>query len=234
MRRWTVADVMTERVVSVMATATYKEIVETLQRHRISAVPVVNERGQVIGVVSEADLLPRLELPTQPVPMPWNRRGRASLDKAAAATASELMTAPAVTISRQAAITAAARIMHHQRIKRLPVVDEQSHLVGIVSRTDLLRPYLRTDDLIRAEIRDEILLRTLWIDPETVQVEVQRGVVTLTGATDRLSTADIIVRMCRGVPGVIDVVDRIVPDRDDTADLHRHNLMGATVKVMAP
>jgi CBS-domain-containing membrane protein len=215
MRRWTVADVMTERVVSVMATATYKEIVETLQRHRISAVPVVNERGQVIGVVSEADLLPRLELPTQPVPMPWNRRGRASLDKAAA-------------------ITAAARIMHHQRIKRLPVVDEQSHLVGIVSRTDLLRPYLRTDDLIRAEIRDEILLRTLWIDPETVQVEVQRGVVTLTGATDRLSTADIIVRMCRGVPGVIDVVDRIVPDRDDTADLHRHNLMGATVKVMAP
>jgi osmotically-inducible protein OsmY len=84
------------------------------------------------------------------------------------------------------------------------------------------------------EIRDEVLLRTLWIDPEKAGVDVADGVVRLTGTVDRKSTADIIVRTCPGVAGVVDVVDQIVPDRDDTAELNRHNLMGATVKVLAP
>ena len=98
----------------------------------------------------------------------------------------------------------------------------------------MLRPYLRTDDEIREEIRDEVLLRTPWIDPDTLDVAVENGVVTLTGTADRLSTVDIIGRMCRGVAGIVDVVNEVVPERDDTAELHRHNPMGATVKVMAP
>ena len=234
MRRWIVADVMTEKVVSVVASASYKEIVETLQRYRITAVPVVDARGEVVGVVSEADLLPRLEDPDDPAPMFSRRRMRIALDKAAAGVAADLMTTPAVTIGPRAATTTAAQIMDRQRVKRLPVVDDAGGLVGIVSRADLLRPFLRTDDVIRTEIRDEVLLRTLWIDPERVGVDVVDGVVTLTGTVDRKSTAGIIVRTCLAVAGVVDVVDEIVPDRDDTADLNRHNLMGATVKVMAP
>jgi BON domain-containing protein len=79
-----------------------------------------------------------------------------------------------------------------------------------------------------------VLLRTLWIDPDTLDVAVDGGVVTLTGTADRLSTVRIIGRMCRGVAGVVDVVNEIVPERDDTAELNHHNLMEATVKVMAP
>jgi CBS domain-containing protein len=232
MRRWTVGEVMTERVVSVMANTPYKQIVKSLQRHRVSAVPVLDERHHVIGVVSEADLLPKLEMPDDGTL--GRRHRRHARAKAGGDIASELMSTPAVTIGPDAAIPAAARVMDSERVKRLPVMDEQGRLVGIVSRSDLLRPFLRTDDDIREEIRDQVLLRTLWIDPDTLDVAVDNGVVTLTGTADRLSTIDIIGRMCRGVAGVVDVVNEIVADRDDTAELHRHNPMGATVKVMAP
>jgi CBS domain-containing protein len=232
MRRWIVGDVMTEKVVSVTADTPYKQIVKSLQRHRVSAAPVVDKRDRVIGVVSEADLLYKLELPSHgELGRRQRRRARA---KAHGDIASELMSAPAVTIGPKAAIPAAARAMDSERVKRLPVVDDSGHLVGIVSRADLLRPFLRADGEIREEIREQVLLRTLWIDPDTIDVAVDDGVVTLTGTTDRLSTVDIIGRMCRGVAGVVDVVNEIVPDRDDTGELHHHNPMGATVKVMAP
>jgi CBS-domain-containing membrane protein len=233
MRRWSVGDVMTGKVFSVGASTPYKQIVASLQRHRVSAVPVVDEHHHVIGVVSEADLLPKLERPDDP-PMFDRKQRRQARAKAEGDVASELMSAPPVTISPQAAISAAARLMDSERVKRLPVVDDQGRLVGIVSRADLLRPFLRTDDEIRQDIRDQVLLRTLWIDPDTLDVAVDGGVVTLTGTADRLSTADIIVRMCRGVAGVVEVVNEIVADRDDTAELNRHNPMGATVKVMTP
>jgi CBS domain-containing protein len=233
MRRWTVGDVMTGKVVSVTADTPYKQIVKSLQRHRVSAVPVVNDEGHVIGVVSEADLLPKLETPDETM-FGRNKHRRRIRAKARGDIASELMSAPAVTIGPEAAIPAAARVMDSERVKRLPVVDDQGRLVGVISRSDLLRPFLRGDDEIRAEIRDQVLLRTLWIDPDTLDVAVDGGIVTLTGSTDRLSTVDIIGRMCRGVAGVVDVVNEIAPDRDDTAELHHHNPMGATVRVMAP
>ena len=231
MRRWFVRDVMTENVVSVTADTPYKQIVESLQRHRVSAVPVVDEGDYVVGVVSEADLLPKLEAPVETTFGYKLRRGARA--KAGGDIASELMSAPAVTIGAETAISAAARIMDSERVKRLPVVDGRGRLIGVVSRTDLLRPYMRGDDEIRDEIREQVL-RTLWIDPDTLDVAVDTGVVTLTGTADRLSTVDMIGRMCRGVAGIVDVVNEVVPDRDDTAELNRHNPMGATVKVMAP
>lgn len=236
MRRWTVEDVMTENVVSVGEQTTYKEIVETLARHKISAVPVVNDGGRVIGVVSEADLLHKVEFQgAEPLTHLLERKQRRQArEKATGDVAAELMTRPAVTIGRHDAFSAVARIMDQERIKRLPVVDEQGSLVGIVSRTDLLRMYLRVDTALADEIRDEVLLRTLWIDPATIAVEVDRGVVTLTGKADRRSTMEIIVRLCEAVPGVVDVVNHIVPAYDDTADLRRKNLMGATVKETTP
>jgi len=236
MRRWTVQDVMTESVVSVGEHTAYKDIVETLARHKVSAVPVVDDDGRVVGVVSEADLLHKLEFQgVQPLTHLLERKQRRQArEKATGDMAAELMTGPPVTIGRQDTVSGAARIMDQERIKRLPVVDEQGRLVGIVSRADLLRVYLRVDAAIADEIRDEVLLRTMWIDPATMTVAVDRGVVTLTGSADRRSTMEIIVRLCEGLPGVVDVVNQIVPAYDDTADLRRKNLMGATVKETTP
>jgi CBS domain-containing protein len=120
--------------------------------------------------------------------------------------------------------------MDDERVKRLPVVDEQGHLVGIISRRDLLRVYLRDDAAIRDDIREQVLRQTLWIDPDTITVEVDRGVVTLGGTADRRSTVGIAVRLCEAVDGVVDVVDNIGYEYDDTADLNRRNLMGSTVR----
>jgi CBS-domain-containing membrane protein len=236
MRRWTVADVMTQNVVSVEANVSYKDIVETLARHRVSAVPVVDTAGHVVGVVSEADLLHKLELPGPGGlrAMLERKQRREARDKADGNVAAELMTTPPVTVRPEVTVAAAARALDFQRVKRLPVVDGEGRLVGIVSRGDLLRVYLREDEAIRAEIEKQVLLRALWLEPGTVDVAIEHGVVTLTGTADRQSTVEIIGRLVQGVAGVVDVVNGIVPSYDDTADLHRHHLMGATVKETTP
>lgn len=147
MRRWTVRDVMTDSVASVTVDTPYKEIVEKLAQYGVSAVPVIDGSGRVLGVVSESDLLHRMEL-TGLEPhfhLLERKQRRAARAKASAQTAGELMSSPAVTVSSGASLPAVARIMDQERVKRLPVVDDQSRLVGIVSRSDLLRMYLRED-----------------------------------------------------------------------------------------
>jgi CBS domain-containing protein len=236
MRIWTVKDVMTDNVVSVREDTSYKEIVETLSRYGVSAVPVVDNDNRVLGVVSEADLLHKMEFSgLEPHVHLLERKGRrVARAKASGDVAHDVMSSPAVSVSSGASLTAVARMMDHERVKRLPVVDEQGRLLGIVSRVDLLRVYLRDDAAIRDEIRDQILRGTLWIDPETVTVSVDRGVVTLGGSVDCSSTAQIVVRLCRSVGGVVDVIDEMTYEYDDTADLHRRNVMGATVKETVP
>jgi CBS domain-containing protein len=202
MKKHTVAEVMTRDVVAVRASTGYKEIVETLANHSVSAVPVVNDEGRVLGVVSEADLLYKTEYADQPHPSSrlWERkRVRAARAKAAADTAADLMTVPAVSIGPRDRISAAARLMDAEAVKRLPVVDEHGQLVGIVSRKDLLRLYLREDGEIEREIRDDVFLRALWIDPVDISIEVAQGVVTLV----------------QGVAGVVDVVNHLTYHVDD-------------------
>ena len=218
MKKHTVAEVMTRDVVSVRASTGYKEIVETLANHSVSAVPVVDEAGRVLGVVSEADLLYKTEYADQPHPSArlWERkRVRAARGKAAADTAEALMTAPAVSIGPRAKVGAAARLMDVESVKRLPVVDEQGQLVGIVSRADVLRLYLREDGDIAREIRDEVFLHSLWIDPREISIEVAQGVVTLGGTLDRYSTVDIVVELVQSVAGVVDVVNHLTYHVDD-------------------
>jgi CBS domain-containing protein len=218
MNKHTVAEVMTREVVSVRATTGYKEIVETLANHSVSAVPVVDEAGRLLGVVSEADLLYKTEYADQPHPSArlWERkRVRAGRGKAAADTAGDLMTAPAVSIDPRAKVGAAARLMDVESVKRLPVVDEQGQLVGIVSRADVLRLYLREDVDIAREVRDEVFLHSLWIDPREISIEVAQGVVTLGGTLDRYSTIDIVVELVQSVAGVVDVVNHLTYHVDD-------------------
>jgi CBS-domain-containing membrane protein len=112
-------------------------------------------------------------------------------------------------------VAEAARLLHRHQIKRLPVVDPAGPLLGIVSRADLLKVFLRSDDQIAREVRQEVLLRALWVNPDTVVVEVRDGVVTLIGQLERRSLIPMAVSLVRGLDGVVDVVDRLTFEVDD-------------------
>jgi CBS domain-containing protein len=230
MRRHTVAEVMTTDVVTVREQTGYKEIVETMAVLGISAVPVVDDDGRVIGVVSEADLLLKVEHAGMPPDLSVlrRRRVRAALAKADGDRAGDIMTSPAAVVSPDETIAVAAKRMDTEKVKRLPVVDRNGRLVGIVSRRDLLRPFLRADDEIRQEILDEVLLATMWMDPRDFTVTVEQGIVTLHGTVERKSVAPILVGLIRSVAGVVDVIDRLAFRYDDT-----HRVDGPTTAYVA-
>ena len=213
-----VRDVMSTDIAVVGPDTSYREIVEVLAARRVSGVPVVDGSDHVLGVVSEADLLYKVERAGQhDAPRVFPRHGeRAARAKAAGEVAEDLMSTPAVTVRADASVPYAAKVMESKRVKRLPVVNEDGRLVGIVSRADLLMVHLRPDEDIRREIIDEVLERALWLDPDPVSVAVDEGVVTLAGRLDRKSTAVIAVRLAEAVPGVVDVVDELEYDQDDT------------------
>jgi CBS domain-containing protein len=216
MRTWRVEDVMTTDVVAVTEDTPYREIVDTLTERRVSAVPVVDEFNQVTGVVSEADLLHKIEMAGNGERRVFTgRRRRAAQAKATGAAARDLMSTPAITVRPGTPVAAAAKLMDDERVKRLPVTDESGRLLGIVSRADLLKVYLRPDDDIEREVVEDVLHRTLWVDPEAVRAQVSNGVVTLSGRADRRSTAELAVKLTRAVGGVVDVVDRLGFEYDD-------------------
>jgi CBS domain-containing protein len=208
---------MTCEVVTVEEHTPLKEITQLLADCRISAVPVLDPDARVVGVVSEADLLPKQELPEGPpgARLLEGRRRRQTRAKATGDTAVELMTAPAITIAPDASLAEAARLLHRHQIKRLPVLDPAGPLLGIVSRADLLKVFLRSDDQIDREVRQDVLRRALWVDPDTIDVEVGDGVVTLTGQLERRSLIPITISLVHGVAGVVDVVDRLGFEFDD-------------------
>ncbi|GAB1646318.1 CBS domain-containing protein [Krasilnikovia sp. MM14-A1259] len=213
LKKWTVDDVMTTKVISVSPDALYRAVVDTLMAHRFSAVPVVDDFHRVLGVVSEADLLNKIEFAGDEPRLFESRKRRRQRDKSQAVTAQDLMTAPAVdAISGVTTVAGAARRMDENDVKRLPVVDDLGRLVGIVSRGDLLKVHLRSDDDIREDVENDILLVG---DSAGVRVTVAGGVVTVTGAVERWSTSDIAERHVRQVLGVVDVVNQLSYEFDD-------------------
>jgi CBS domain-containing protein len=209
---------MSREVITVEKQTPFKEIAQLMADVQISAVPVLDTDGRVVGIVSEADLLLKEEYPQGP-PGGWlfeGRHRRQARAKAAGDTAVELMTAPAITVGPDATVAEAARLLHRHQIKRLPVVDPAGPLVGIVSRADLLKVFLRSDDQIAQDVRRDVFQRALWVDPDTVSVEVRDGVVTLTGQLERRSLIPIAVSLVHGVDGVVEVVDRLGFELDDS------------------
>ena len=205
----TVQDVMTARVVSVPESAGYKDIVTLLRRHRVSAVPVVDSAGRVTGVVSEADLLAKQTAPALPagaVRMAWRLRERS---KASAVTAAELMTSPAVTVLPDADVAKAARLMRDRQVKRLPVVDADGRLAGIVSRMDVLSVYERPDAQIRGEVATGVIAGRFLLDPPDFEVTVRSGIVTITGQAETRAVALGLLGAVRDVEGVVAVRDRL-------------------------
>ncbi len=215
MKRWTVADVMTHDVVCVGEETGYREILGVLAERRISAVPVIDESGRIVGVVTEADLLHKVEIGEERRLFERSRR-RAARAKSHADRARELMTAPAVTARADATLAEVASLLEAKGIKRLPVVDAGGRPIGIVSRSDLLKAYSRGDSEIREDIVQGVLRDTLWIDPEPLQITVERGVVRLAGQVDRKTTALSVGHMCVLVPGVIEVHNGLTWEMDDT------------------
>jgi CBS domain-containing protein len=212
-----VKDLMTTQVVTVEPETPFKEIVARLAEHRVSALPVVDDHGLVLGVVSEADLLLKEEFPEpdRDIPLFWTKRRRLERDKAAATTARDLMSIAVVSVSPDATVAEAARSMHRAGVKRLPVVAEGGRLVGIVSRGDLLRVFDRPDQDIRREIMDEVIVGEFMMDPNRFFIHVNDGVVVLQGQVERRSILPFLVRAVRGVEGVVRVEDRLAYDLDD-------------------
>jgi CBS domain-containing protein len=205
----TVQGVMTASVVAVREDADFKEIVTALRSRRISAFPVLDEAGRVIGVVSEADLLAKEATPGPPpglVRLAWLLKERS---KATGVTAAEIMTKPAVTIREDAAVADAARLMQSHRVKQLPVVDDGGRLRGIVSRADVLSVFERPDAEIRDEVVKGIIGAEFGLDPELLAVTVRSGIVTVTGSVERRADALGLLGAVRHAEGVVGVRDRL-------------------------
>jgi CBS domain-containing protein len=214
MMSWTVADVMTKDVVAVGPDEDFKSVAKLMHLHEVSALPVVDQNGKIVGIVSESDLLAKERERGAKRPLfgvRWSEDGTA-----AARTAREVMTSPAICITPDASIPEAARLMYREAVKRLPVIDERGDLLGIVSRADLLKTFTRSDESIRRDIVEEVIKKALFIDPRTVHVEVSNGLVRLTGELETKSLAKLLVQMAERVEGTVAVDSKLTGRLDDT------------------
>jgi CBS domain-containing protein len=203
--RRTVADVMTARVHVAGPLTPFKLLVRLIEENRVSAIPIVDVNGVPVGIVSESDLL-------------HMRRRQRERAKADGVVASDLMTTPPITVASTTTLTGAAKMMQVRNVRRLIVVDERGRIAGVVSRSDLLQVFLRTDEELRDEIVDRLIpaLMLSGEEPVGVEVEVLYNVVTLTGEVDRKSDADILARMTRELDGVVEVVSQLTYRWDDS------------------
>ncbi|MER6250420.1 CBS domain-containing protein [Streptomyces sp. NPDC001584] len=193
MKHTQVGDVMTACVISVGRSTTFREIAKLLAAHDITGLPVVNEDDRVVGVVSESDLLARKAL-----------------------TAADIMSAPAVTVRAQESVSEAGRRMTRRGVERLPVTDEEERLIGIVTRRDLLRVFLRPDTEIRRLVSEDVLSDSIGALAGAVDVHVLDGVVTLAGRLERQSQIPLALRLTAQLDGVVAVVDELTARTDDS------------------
>jgi len=218
MSRWNVADVMTYGAVSVQQDTPFKEIVDILEAHRINAVPVVDDVDHVIGLVSSADLLSKIEFAgDNRIHLFEGRHTRQARDKAGATAAGDLMTSPVVTVVATTSLVNAAKVMESAELKRLPVVDDLGRLIGMLTRQDLLKVFLRSDAEICHEIDTQVVHELTGTDPSRIHVEVDNGVVTLLGEIDSAALIPVVVRQIERVDGVVDVVSHLSCEADEQA-----------------
>lgn len=199
-----VGDLMAVDVTTIRPDESLHEAAQRLVEHKISGMPVVDERDRVIGVVSESDILvkerrsePAGRLATWLIELPGESERRRD-----AITVDQAMSSPAIVVDAGRSVSEAAALMLDEGVHRLPVLDE-GRLVGIVTRSDLLRAFARTDAEIEHEIREDVLRRSLWISPEDVQVSVDHGAVVLRGNVETESEAELVKRFVFRVPGVV-------------------------------
>ena len=216
-----VNELMTEEVLTIGPEAPIKDIAKVLIANGISGLPVCDIEGRVLGVVSEGDILYKEHDPREGHiggPLRWIVDGTSSdkgYMKANALTARTAMTAPAITIAPYESAAMAARIMCERHVNRLPVVRD-GMLVGIVTRADLVRAFIRTDAEIERELKEDVLERTMWLDLGKVEVSVQDGRAALSGRLHIRSDVELLNRLVARVPGVVTVDSTIGWNVDDT------------------
>ncbi|MGH2655540.1 MAG: CBS domain-containing protein [Actinomycetota bacterium] len=221
MRKLKVESVMTPEVVTASPETPFKELTRLMSEHRISGIPIVDEDRRLVGIVTEADLLwseKEREPKRRSRFLEWfiDRKRLAEIERVAPdLRARDLMTREVVTVGPQTPVREAVVRLLRAGVKRLPVVDDDGRIVGVVSRGDLLEPFLRSDEDIRREVVDEVIVGTMWLDPLPIHVEVERGIVRLTGQVDLRSTKDILVDLVDRVDGVVGVVDELTHRRED-------------------
>ncbi|MEU4493385.1 CBS domain-containing protein [Streptomyces sp. NPDC023998] len=203
LHRRTVGDVMTEDVVTLRPNTPIQEVAALLDANDIVAAPVVDEVGAPIGVVSASDML-RHEA-GMPDPQGQHGNDERAWGKARARTAGALMSSPVFTARADWTIPRAVRELRRRHVKQLPVVGDDGLLTGIVSRSDLLDAFIRSDVEIRSEVKQDVLGRILGLDEGTVAVEVHDGVVTLRGHVPEPRLVPVVVGLCQGVDGVVAV-----------------------------
>lgn len=207
-----VKDVMGRVAIAVSEDAPFAEIVSAMRRYAVGAVTVIDAERRPVGVVSEADLLLKESDPVRhSVSMFESRRQRQDHRKAAGVTAAQLMTSPAITVNPATPVRAAARTMHEQRVKQLPVVDPVTgRIVGTLHQRDVLRVFTRP----AAELMDDI--RAQLPDARALSIEIDRGVVILRGTVETRSQAIAMTERLRSLEGVVDVVADLTCTREDT------------------
>ena len=217
-RHRTVSDVMTKQVHVASPITPFKLLVRLIEENRVSAIPIVDQGGIPVGIVSEADLLlkERQAEIASSSSLFHARRRRVDLAKAEGIIASDLMSSPAITIASDATLTQAARQMQQRNVRRLVVTDERGRIAGIVSRSDLLQVFLRTDEDLREDVLEKIVPAILIDQASPIEVHVRANVVTLSGEVDRRSDAEILGRLTRDLDGVVGVVNQLAYRWDDT------------------
>lgn len=212
------ADIMVKDVVTTGPEASVQELATLMLERRISGLPVVDGGGRLLGIVSEGDLIRRPEIDTDRVKLGWLRlllsdeaRAR-DFVKSHGRKAREVMTQPAISVAADAPLAEVVRLMARHRIKRLPVVDK-GRLVGLVTRTDLLRAVAARQAVAPADVKDEelraridVMLREEdWAASAVVYVQVEKGVAQLWGTVESQEQREALILAVRGVPGVKDV-----------------------------
>ena len=224
-----VSELMTENVITIGPEASIKDVAKILVSNGISGLPVCDFAGRVLGVISEGDILYKEHDPKEghlSGPLGWIVDGvptSANDDKAKALTARKAMTSPAITIAPWESAAAAAQIMCERHVNRLPVVKDEQ-LVGIVTRADLVRAFIRTDAEIESELKDDVLERTMWIDGGEVVSAVHEGRAVLSGRLDRRSDVDLLQRLVARIPGVVGVESTVTWNVDDTTRKGRRSM----------
>jgi CBS domain-containing protein len=214
--RLAVDDVMTREVVTVQSTATFHEMIGLMDQRGVSALPVIGDRGEVLGIVSEADLLAKGSSPSgRRWWMPETQERAAWRRKADGVSAADVMTAPAISVSPGVPLAQAVRLLHEHKVKRLVVLGVDGGMVGIVSRRDLLAGFNRSDEELRADVIEGVIPHWLLADPVHVRVEVHGGVVRIEGTVERRSDAEVLPHLIRGLDGVVDVESSLEYGLDD-------------------
>jgi CBS domain-containing protein len=224
-----VSELMTEKVLTIGPEAPIKDVAKVLISNGISGMPVCSIEGRVLGVISEGDILYKEHDPSEGHlggPLGWIVDGTLSparVTKAKALTARKAMTSPAITIAPWESAATAAQMMCERHVNRLPVVKD-GLLLGIVTRADLIRAFIRTDAEIERELKEDILERIMWIDTGKVEISVQDGVAALSGRLTIRSDVDLLNRLVARVPGVVEIESTVTWDVDDTTRKGRRSL----------